>query len=237
MHSNTGSQLLCVHAALAMVVLMGVALLMAGWVPPPSPAQTAAETALMYQSGANGIRFSALLMMLGGTMYWPFSVAIADQMKRIEGAGHHPLADVQLACATGTVLAILLAGLLWLVAAFRPERAPELVQVVNDLSWMMFIGLVPPALIQILAVAACVFSARESRQVLPRWYGFFNLWVATGFMAGEFVGFYKLGPFAWNGIIAFWVAATAFFGWILVTWWVMFQAIRSQGSINRELMP
>lgn len=230
MQRNTTSQLICVHAALAMVVLMGIALLTAGWVPPPSAAQTAAETALMYQSNANGIRFSALMMMLGAVMYWPFSVAIAHQMKRIEGTAFHPLADVQLACAMGTVLAILMPGALWLVAAFRPERAPEIVQMLNDLSWMFFIGMVPPALIQVLAIALCVLSAKAQNQALPRWFGFFNLWMVTGFMGGEFIAFFKTGPFSWNGAFAFWMAAVAFFGWILVTWWVVARAIREQAS-------
>lgn len=229
------SQLVCLHAALAMVTFMGVALLMVGWVPPPAPALTAAETAKMYADNANAIRFSALMMLMGGALYWPFSVAISNQMKRIEGASHHPFANVQLACATGTAMAILLASMLWLVAAYRPERAPEVVQLAHDLSWMMFIGLIPPALFQVLVLGVCVLSARTGRQVLPRWFGFFNLWIATGFMAGEFVGFYQHGPFAWNGVAAFWIAAVAFFGWVLVTWWVVLQAIRHQPSVSEEL--
>ncbi|MGL4318169.1 MAG: hypothetical protein ACRCTL_16330 [Pseudomonas sp.] len=238
MHSNTNSQLLCVHAAMAMAVLMGIALLLAGWVPPPSPAMSTLETAQMYAGGGNHIRFAALLMMLGATMFWPFAVVISTQMKRIEGPLVQPLAGVQMACATGTVMAIIIPSALWLVCAFRPERPPEIVQALNDLSWMFFIGAVPPALIQVLAVGLCALYRPSAAAVFPRWYGFFCLWTATGFVGGETVGFFHTGPFAWDGIFAFWMAAVFFFGWILVTWWVVLCAIRNQaaecsGALNR----
>ncbi|MCY1287486.1 hypothetical protein D9M70_364810 [compost metagenome] len=237
MQGNTNAQMICVHGALAMVVLMGIALLLAGWVPPPDPAMSAADTALMYQEGGNRIRFAALMIMMGGAMFWPFSVAISNQLKRIEGPVFHPLADVQLALATGTVVAILMPGLLWMVASFRPERAPEVVQVIHDLSWMTFIGAVPPALLQVLVIGLCVLMRREAQPVLPRWFGFFNLWVATGFTGGEMVVFFKSGPFAWNGLFAFWMAAVAFFGWILVTWWVIAKSIRQQANAEEGVQP
>ena len=227
MQRNITAQLICVHAALAMAVLMGVALLLAGWVPPPSPAMSALETAQMYTGGGNKIRFAALLMMLGATLFWPFAVAISIQMKRIEGPVSQPLAGVQMACATGTVMAIIIPSALWLVCAFRPERSAEVVQALNDLSWMFFIGAVPPALIQVLVVGLCALYRQGAEEVFPRWYGFFCLWTATGFVGGETVGFFHTGPFAWNGIFAFWMAAVFFFGWILVTWWVVMHAIRS----------
>ncbi len=226
MQANTNSQLLCVHAAMAMAVLMGIALLLAGWVPPPPPSQTALETAQMYSAGGNKIRFAALLMMLGATMFWPFALAISTQMKRIEGPVAQPLAGVQMACATGTVMAIIIPSALWLVCSFRPERSPEVIQALNDLSWMFFIGAVPPALIQVLAVGLCALYRPEAAKVFPRWYGFFCLWTATGFVGGETVGFFHTGPFAWNGIFAFWMAAVFFFGWILLTWWVVLRAIK-----------
>lgn len=230
MQPNIKSQLICVHAAMVMAVFMGIALLLAGWVPPPSPAQTALQTAQMYSDGGNKIRFAALLMMFGATMFWPFAVAISTQMKRIEGPLAQPLAGVQLACATGTVMAIIIPSALWLVCGFRPDRSPEIIQALNDLSWMFFIGAVPPALIQVLVVGLCALYRPEASRVLPRWYGFFCLWTATGFVGGETVGFFHTGPFAWNGIFAFWMAAVFFFGWIVLTWWVVLRAIKQQAT-------
>ena len=36
-----------------------------------------------------------------------------------------------------------MADLFWLIAAFRPERNPELVQLFNDMAWVTFTSQVP----------------------------------------------------------------------------------------------
>lgn len=229
MKANRTSQLVCVDAALVVVVLMGIALLpLAGWVPPISPALDAEGVQAFFNAEANNIRLAGVLLMMGGAFFWPFGAAIANQMKRIEGYHHHPLADTQLATVAGTALAIIIPAACWMVAAFRPERSPELVQLINDLGWMMFIGTVPPAFVQVLVIGFCALTEKEPRRVFPRWFGFFNLWIATGFLVGEAVAFFKTGPFAWDGEAAFWMAATFFFGWILVTWRVVRTAILQQ---------
>ncbi|MCY1360840.1 hypothetical protein D9M69_474850 [compost metagenome] len=51
------------------------------------------------------------------------------------------------------------------------------------------------------------------------------------------VVFFKSGPFAWNGLFAFWMAAVAFFGWILVTWWVIAKSIRQQANAEEGVQP
>ena len=38
----------------------------------------------------------------------------------------------------------------------------------------------------------------------------------AGIVPGGFAYFFRTGPFAWNGLLAFWIAAGAFFVWILV---------------------
>lgn len=231
MNANTGSQLVCVNSALVVVGLMMLALLpVAGWVPPIPPALDPAQVAAVFEADRNAIRVAAAMLMMGSAFLWPFAAAISNQMKRIEGAHFHPLADVQLVTASGTVLAIICPSIWWMVAAFRPERAPELVQLTNDMAWMMFIGTVPPAFVQVLAIALCVLGDKGARKVFPRWFGFAQLWIATAFLVGEAVAFFTTGPFAWDGLGAFWMAATFFFGWIVLTWWVVRRAILEQAE-------
>ncbi|MGQ0622892.1 MAG: hypothetical protein ACT4QA_23800 [Panacagrimonas sp.] len=229
MKINKGSQLVCVNTAWVIVGLMATALVaVAGWMPPISPALNAQEVAALYEADRNSIRVAAVMIMMSGAFIWPFAVAIANQMKRIEGTHYHPLADVQLATASGTALAVICPSIWWMVAAFRPERTPELVQLVNDMGWTMFIGCIPPALVQVLAIALCILTDKSGKKVFPRWYGFFNIWAGTAFLVGEALCFFQTGPFAWDGLGAFWMAATFFFGWILLTWWMVRRAILEQ---------
>lgn len=225
------SQLMAVDAALVAALLMLVAMVFVGqWFPPIEPGLNAEQIAQLYQTNTNNYRFGGLLLALGAAFFWPFGVAIAEQMKRVEGYRHHPMASIQLISVNGTVVAILLPGILWMVAAFRPERAPEITQLVNDLGWIIFIGTFSPGLLQLLALGYCAVSQPASRTVFPRWFGFFNLWCATGFVAGALVAFVTDGAFAWDGLIAFWLAATFFFGWILITWYTIRRCILQQAD-------
>lgn len=220
---NREAQLLCVHSGLVMAVLLSVGLNLAGFFPPPPPQLDAAATAEIFSESPNRIRLGSILIMFAAVLYWPFSVAIAMQMRRIEGSAH-PLSTTQLLTASGTAIAIMLPSFLWLTAAYRLRESFEVTQALNDLAWLMFLGAIPPALIQVLALAACVLFHREQR-VFPRWFGFFNLWVAAGFFSGEAVFFFRDGPFAWNGLVSFWLAATVFFTWVVVCWYLLRRAI------------
>lgn len=51
--------------------------------------------------------------------------------------------------------------------------------------------------------------------MFPRWLGYLNFWCAFLFMPGGLVVFFKDGPFAWNGIIAWWLLLVAFGVWVV----------------------
>lgn len=225
---NRRAELLCVHSALAMAALMSAGLLLAGFFPPPSPALDAAATAELFAQSPNRIRFGSILLMTAAVLYWPFSVAIAIQMRRIEGPSH-PLASTQLMTASGSAIAIMLPSFLLLVAAFRTRASAEVTQALNDLAWFMFLGAIPPVLIQLLAIALCILLHRE-QSVFPRWFGFFNLWVIAAFLASEALFFFQVGPFAWNGFVSFWLSATVFFNWVVICWKLLHRAVTTHYS-------
>ena len=225
------SQLISVNFAIATILFMMIAMVFVGrWFPPIAPNLDAEQVALLFQENTNNYRFGGLLITLGAACFWPFGVAITEQMKRVEGYQHHPMATIQLFSLNTTICAIFVPGMLWMAAAFRPERMPDVTQALNDLGWLTFIGAFPPAVIQTLSIAYCVLNQTDSNRIFPKWFGYFNLWVATGFLTGALVPFTKEGAFAWNGLIAFWVAATFFFGWIIVSWYVVRQCIFQQAE-------
>ena len=48
-----------------------------------------------------------------------------------------------IACAAGGPTVFLMASLFWLLAAFRPERDPQLILLFNDMAWVTFSSQVP----------------------------------------------------------------------------------------------
>jgi hypothetical protein len=231
---NRTVPLLCAHGGLTFGVLLALGIFaVAGWFPPLSPALSAADVGQVFAADRMRILIGMTLVALGSVFYWPFSAAIAAQMKRIEGA-QSVLASTELACATGSVLAVLIPAYIWLALAFRPEApGPDTRQALNDLAWLSFIGMYPPALIQNLAIGACILGDRREQRIYPHWLGKLNYAAAACYLVGALIPFFRHGPFAWDGLIGFWVAAVAFFGWLILMWWATTRAIRLQPPDER----
>jgi hypothetical protein len=229
--ANIGSQLWCAHSGIAFLILMALGIfIVAGWLPVHQPGWTAEEITAIFQRDQISIRIGMTLLALAAPLAWSFAAAISAQLKRIEGA-FHPLSTVQMASATGAVVPIIIPAYLWLAMAYRPELTPPgVMQIINDFCWFTFVGMFSPAVLQAAVIGACILSDKRADPVFPRWVGFANLWAAVLFLPGALLPFFKHGPFAWNGIIGFWLVAVAFFAWYILMWWSSVRAIKRQGA-------
>jgi hypothetical protein len=219
----------CLPVALVMI-FGGVAL--AGFLPPPSPSTSASEIQRLFLENATRIRVGIILAMIGATLSGPFVAAISVQMRRVEGS-ESPLAYTQLLAGLIANMLGVIPFMFLVIAAFRADRSPELVLLLNDASWLMNIGIVYPTALEILAVAVCAFIDKQEI-VFPRWYAWLSLWVPFVFTADLLVFFFKSGPFAFNGAICFWTALGVLCLWLLTTLFVLRKAILSR---EREQAP
>ena len=64
--------------------------------------------------------------------------------------------------------------------------------------------------------------------IFPRWLAFYNLWSALLMAPGSLIPFFKTGPFAWDGLFAFWLPATVFGIWFVVMQVMVLKAIRAE---------
>ena len=226
------NQLICAHSAWLVVILMSIGLFgIAGFMPLIPPDMNAADLATRFAEDRMRIRLGMSLLALCAVFWWSFSAAIAMQMKRIEGKSH-PFTYVQMASASGTVMIILLAAYFWLVALYRPDTPASTIQMLNDFAWLTFVGFYPPGFIQNVSIGMCILSDKSDKPAYPRWVGFANIWIAILFLPGALLPFFHSGPFSWNGIIGFWLVANAFFGWIIMMWWMTVKAIKSDPELE-----
>ena len=166
-------------------------------------------------------------MMCAAALFAPFFAMISVMIKRIEGPVA-PYALTQIITATLAVTCFFLSPMLFTVAAFRPERMPELTQLMNDFAWIMFVTPAAPAFVQTLAIGFAILSDRSAVPILPRWSGYYSVWVAVLFLPGALAMMFKTGPFAWNGLLAFWVPAVLVGQWSCVMAMLMVMAVRRQ---------
>lgn len=222
------AQKLCTISGPIGFVLFGIGLFpLAHFLPPLSPADSAQNIASTYQSNQLGIQLGAIVIMASASLFMPFFAMITVLMKRIEGHSA-PLAVTQLASAVMVVLFFFIGAMLFAVTAFRPERSPELTQLMNDFGWIAFISPGAPAFVQTVAIGLAILSDKGQPPVLPRWSGYLSLWVAVLFLPAALAVIFKTGPFAWDGLLAFWIPA------ILVGSWSMIMAVLMVKSIEAE---
>lgn len=218
----------CVWSAPLFVVLLFGGLLLAGWVAPPAPGMTAAEVAAMYAQNPDLKRLGFIVVFLGGGVSAGLVAAIHHQLRRIPGA--RPLALLQVMGGTLGVAAVSAPAIVWMAAAYRPGRDPEITQALHDLAFIPFIGNLVPFLVQAVAIGVAVLMQDPDRPRLPRWLGFYNLWTAFLTLPGLLLIFFHGGAFAWNGLLVFWVVATVFGGWFLVMFTVLRARLRAEAA-------
>jgi hypothetical protein len=223
---NTRIQVLCAWTGPALIVIFLIAMIpLAHMIPPLSPTMTGAQVAAFFDQHRIQIRLGMLLMMLGAGvgMVWP--AAIADQMRRIE-RNSRVLTYTQLVSGVLSNFLFLPCALFWGIAAFRSERSPEVIQLLDDFGWFFLLMAVSPAVIQSLALALAILSDKSASPLFPRWLGYFNIWAAALFLPGGVLLFFKTGPFAWNGLFPFWIPLTVFSLWLVLNTMFVLKAIR-----------
>ena len=225
---NTRDQLIC----LWLVPLLGVLYLVAfsifpGFFPPLSPTMTADEVANFYSNHLAAIRGSMILCNIIGVSLIPFFMVVVVQMLRIANSSGVFAYSYLAAAANGTVM-FALADLGWLLAAFRPERDPQLIQLLNDFAWFAFIAPVGFIMVQNVCLALSIFLDARPVPVFPRWVAHFNLVAALLMAPGAFVVLFKTGPLAWDGALAFWLRLGTFAVYVAVMFFVVRSAIQRQ---------
>src|SRR5215475_11819209 len=176
-------------------------LLFPGFVQPMSPTLSAQEVAAFYRDPENlpRIRYSMILFNWFAVGLIPILALIVMQIRRMA----HRTAIFSyaiLACAAGGPTIFLLADLFWLLAAFRPERDPELTLLLNDFAWVTFAAQVGFLIAQSVILALAIYLDRQARPVFEPWVAHFNLVVAASLVPASFVGLATGGVIAWDGL-------------------------------------
>lgn len=215
-------------------VLYMVALLLgwgvfAGMLPPMSPTMSPQEVQAFLNADATFIRIGMVVVMYSALIFMLFAATLAHFLNRVEG-GAGVLGYFALLGGCGNMVLTFYPAIWWLVAAYRPERAADLVYLMNDLSWLQFIGGVSMYDALPLAVAIAAFADKSPNPVFPRWAGYFNVMVVLGLLPDQLLFFFHSGPFAWNGLFGLWIPLVLFGSWFLVMFWLMRRAILRERS-------
>ena len=218
-------QLICLWLTPAVAAVLLLAFLaFPGFFPPMSPQATAGQVAAFYQQHTTMVRFSMVTFNLFAIMLMPLFALIVVQMKRM-ATPNQVLAYCYLTAVVSGATLFALADIFWLVAAFRPERDPQLTQLLNDLAWITFVAPVGFVVVANLCLALAIYLDAGTRPVFARWVGVFNLAVAAAMTPAVCAAAVRSGPLAWDGLVSFWLRVGAFAAYVVVMFLVLRTAI------------
>jgi hypothetical protein len=166
-------------------------------------------------------------MLISGMFYAVFTGLISAQMRRIPGI-HPTVIYSQLAAGAFGCLTYLVPAMLFAATAFRPERAPEMTQLMNDLSWIMLVMPWPPFMAQNFSFAFAILCDRRPKPLFPRYVAYVNIWAPVVFSPALALPFFKTGPLAWNGIFVIWIPAFVFIAQFIVNTTALLRAVKDE---------
>lgn len=221
-------QLAAVWAGPVFFVLYVIAFVgIARFVPPLAPSWGPDKIAQVFTERAIPIRVGMVLGLIATTLLFPFFGVISIQIARIEK--RMPiLAVMQFGGAVLLIVFFQICGMLWITATFRSELDPSTIRMLDDLSWLTFVMVFPSYVLQLSCIALASFMDGSARPLWPRWVAYLNLWIALSGAGGGIAAFFKHGPFAWNGLVGFYIPIAAFVIWIAVMTYYMHIGISRQ---------
>jgi hypothetical protein len=201
------------------VAVVGVLLM--SYVPPPSPAMTAQDFLAFVQSHRAGILAGGAVAVVLWSLWTIWPVPIIVLLRRMERAPFITYASVALLGSTSAIITLIAVG--WSIMAFRAEDA-AIVQAFNDFAFYMFLYTWPPFGLWMILIAIAIFRDINSEPIYPRWVAYYNITAAWLMAPATLIGAFKTGPFAYNGILSFWLFVIEFLVWMVVMVVVTFRA-------------
>jgi hypothetical protein len=224
------------QVCLWLTLIFGIAMLAAfsafpGFNSPLSPTMSAAEVASYFADHLSTIRSSMVLFNLTDVMFVALFSVICIQMKRM-AVPSETLAYAYLCCGASVAMLFALSDLFWLIAAFRPNRNPELIALLNDLAWVTFSAPIGLFCAQCCFLSINIFLDRNRPSVFPRWVAYFNFLVAAVSAPAALSAAKLDGPLAWNGSFSFGVRWSMFAIYVVVMLLVVQHAIKDQRRVQ-----
>ena len=182
-------------------------------IPPWNPDLPDSIIAGWFRSQASIIRTGMVVAMTCAVFYAVWGLAIGRVMSRIVPRDSI-LIDLQVWGAGLTVVPVLVSTSFWLAGAYRPEALPDsILQLLYDWAWLLIDLAYSVTSLQLFALGVACLHDQRSKPLIPKWLAWYGIWVGFMFIAECLMPFFKLGAFARDGILNFWIEFLIWFFW------------------------
>ncbi len=195
----------------------------------PAPADLSLEETKVWFSETYRWRniIGCTLFYIGAGFLVPGSLQWGFMLARIEG--RNPIWSVTTAvCGIFISMIVFFNACAWIVASYRVDTGADVIQAFYDWSWFAFLLGWIYLVIEMVASAVVELQDKSEHPMVPRWFSWATLLAAVSVVGAAGPAFFKSGPFAYHGLLGFYVPATMWGLYLAITTWFMYQ------SLNRE---
>ena len=194
------------------------------WLPARADLGLEATKVWFTEEHRSGVLVGCSLFYIAAGLLTPGSIQFGIMLAKIEG--RWPLWSLTTAtCGVFISLIVFFNACAWLVAAYRPETGADVIQSWNDWAWFAFLLGWIYLSIEMLATAFVELQDDREQPMVPRWLSWFTIAGAVGIVSAAGPAFLKSGPFAYHGLLAFYMPVAVWGVYLNVTAWYMWQEL------------
>jgi hypothetical protein len=201
--------------------------------PPLSPTLSPEQVAAIFRDYNTGILGVVILCNLIAGSLVPLFAITAVQISRTSSSSSVFTYAYIISVGVGTT-AFILADYCWGVAAFRPDRDPQLISLLNDMAWFFFIAPVGSIVVQNLCLAVSIYLDDRQEPIFPRWVAHFNVAASVLLIPSAFSILFKTGPLAWDGGVSFTLRIAVLAIYLVVMFFVLLRVVNRQGTVDNQ---
>lgn len=187
-----------------------------------------ADLSAFYADRQLGVEIGMSLFCVATAFLALFSVQLSLSLLRIKGSSLL-MSIGQALGGFGVVMLIFISCCLWIGAAYRAGGAnPDVTVALNDAAWFGFlVGWVMLSL-QMATTAAITLLDRSATPLVPRWASWASAVGAVVLITANGCAVTKTGPFAWDGVLGYYLPMVIWGTWLDGHAWLLRREIRSR---------
>ena len=217
----------------AVVVILGLIIaqgFLMHFLPAPDPSLSAEALRQVFIDRRLEIQIGSIIQIIAWSFWATWGIVVTTFMRKME-RGYPFLTYASIALVGGGFVFFIFIPMTWAVCAFRAsEMNPQIIQFANDWVWFDWLFTWPPFAVWFFVVAIAIFKDHNVPTIYPRWVAWFNVWCGFLIFPAALIAFFKTGPFAYNGIGAFWFPVVIFFGEIVVMVVMSLKVVNQQAA-------
>jgi len=217
-------QWLCFWSVPVFYNIFGIVFVPLSWMMPPRPPSSSMSGIVQFMQSPNLLlactilTFSMGLTAVGNGVYLSqirrMSVSPAFRVTFLAGS------------MAGAIVGCLFPLFCFGLGAFRTGYRPEILAMLYDFGYLAYIGSLGCFCVNWSAMGLAILL--DKNDILPKWLGYYTIWQYMTELFAAPVWIAKTGPFAWNGLLAFWFDMVIYVPWQFIVYVCIYKAIKRQ---------